>query len=216
MYVRRILIPFLALGVVSSPLFLFNDDQPQLGGASLTLLGNSACPPLPGYGTLPSTNVTQAGNDTSPSQTTYASATEIGSLPVISSSASIVASPSTTGASDRRCTKIIGTTLEDYRFPTYDLQALLSPAKGRFFMFRFVRNGGGLLIVNISGRPQDSPDVPESYKPLAYEAFIHGDLQNTIPFNVSLTSWVNVHLRFGSHTQPLWYVLEVFQIDNFW
>ena len=214
MYVRRFLLPFLAIGVVSTPLFLFNDDQPQLGGASLTLSGNSACPPFPEYGTLFSTNVTQAGNDIITSQITHANATETASLPAINSSASIVASPSTTGVSDQKCTKVIGKSLSRYRFPTYDLRVPLLSAEDRFFVFQFTRNGGGLLLINVAGRPQDSPDIPESYSLIANEAFVDGNLHNSFIFVIDQPLWVNVHLNFiGARDRPFSYVLELFQID---
>ena len=214
MYVRRFLLLFLANGVVSTPLLLFNDNQPQLGGASLTLSGNSDCPLFPGYGTLFSTNVTQAGNDTIASQITYANATETGSLPAINSSASIMASRSTALVSDQKCTKIMGRTLTDYRLPAYDFRALLLPAEDRFFVFKFTRNGGGLLLINIAGRPPNSPDVPQSYSLIAHEAFVDGNLRNTVPFAIKQPAAVNVHLRFFSLTRPFSYNLELFQVDE--
>lgn len=214
MYVWRFLLPLLALGVVSTPLFSFNDNQPQLGGASLTLPGNSACPSLPGYGTLASTNVTQAGNDTIPSQVTYSSATRTGSLPAIGSSASIVASRSTTGVTDKKCTKVISRTLSQYRFPTYDIRVLLTPADDRIFVFQFTRNGGGLLVINVAGRPEESPDIPMSYHLITNHAFVDGNYQNTIAFLINEPLWVNIHLNFGALTRPFSYLLELFQIDE--
>ena len=214
MYVRRFFLPFLATGVVSTPLCLFDDNQPQLGAASLTSSGNSACPTFPEYGTLFSTNVTQAGNDTIQSQIIYANATETGSLPAINSSASIVASRSTTGVSDQKCAIKVSRTLTQYRFPTYDLRVLLTPAEDRFFVFKFTRNGGGLLLINIAGRPEDSPDIPMSYSLLAHEAFVDANLQNSIAFVITEPLWINVHLNFGTRTRPFSYLLEVFQIDE--
>ena len=214
MYVRLILLPFLAVGVLSSPLFSFNNKHPQLGGASSTLSGNSACPPLlPGYGALASTNVTQGGNDTIPSQTTYICATETGSSPAIGSSANVVASPSTTGLANERYTRLFGQSLRQYRFPTFDFQVLLTPAEDRSFLFRFERNGGGILIVNISARPEDSPDVPESYFSITYHAFVHSDLSNSIPFQIAGPLWVDVHLNIGEH-RPHSYNVELIQVDK--
>lgn len=214
MYVLRYALPFLTIGVISTPLFLFDDNQPQPGGASLTLLGNSACPPFTGYGTLSSTNITQAGNDTIPSQTTYASAPGTGGLPAISSSASIVASRSTTGVSDRKCTEVFRTMLAEYGFPTYTFSASLLPAEDRVFMFSFTRNGGGLLFVAIYGRPKDSPEIPSSYSILANQAFVAGNLHNAFTFNITQPTWINVHINFGVHTSPFSYILELNQLDE--
>ena len=214
MYVRLILLPFLAIGVLSSPLFQFDNKHPQFGGASFTLSGNSACPPLlPGHGALASTNVTQAGNDTIPSQTTYVCATETGSSPVISSSANTVGSPSTTGVPNERYTRIFGKNLRQYHLPTYDFQVLLSPAEDRSFLFRFQRNGGGILLVDIIGRPKNSPNIPESYFSITNHAFVHSDLSNSIPFLIAGPLWVNVHLNFGEH-HPYSYNVELIQVDE--
>ena len=215
MYVLRFVLPFLTTGVISTPLFLFDDNQPQLGGASLTSLGNSACPPFPGYGTLFSTNNTQAGNETIPSQTTYAGSPGTGSLPAISSSASIVASPSTTGVSRVKCTTLFTKLLSEYRLPTYDFGASLLPAEDRFFMFSFTRNGGGLLLVEVYGRPQDSPNIPASYSIIANHAFVAGNLYNVFTFNIKQPTWVNVHIIFGTLTRPFSYILELDQVDEF-
>ena len=214
MYVLRYALPLLTTGVISTPLFSFDDNQPQLGGASLTLLGNSACPPFPDYGTLFSANITQASNETIPSQTTYASSPGTGGLPAISSSASIVASRSTTGVSDRKCTEIFRTVLANYGLPTYIFRASLFPAADRFFMFSFARNGGGLLFVAIYGRPKDSPELPSSYSILTNQAFVAGNLHNAFTFNVTQPTMVNVHINFGVHTQPFSYILELNQLDE--
>ena len=212
MYTRRSLLLFLSVSVLSSPLLLLDDTQPQLG-ASLTLLGNSACPQIPGYGSLLSTNVTQAGNVTTASQTTYLSATQTGILPAINSSASIVASPSA-GIPKQICTKIKGQTLSPfipsiYNFPS----ALLSPDENRIFAFKFARNGGQFLHIAIFGRPPSSPDRPESYTALANEVFLEGNLENVVNFHVGQRMWVTVQLRISPRSKSFSYQLELFQID---
>ncbi len=213
MYIRRFLLLFLSISVLSSPLFLLDDTQPQLG-ASLTLLGNSACPQIPGYGSLLSTNVTQDGNVTIASQTTYVSAIQTGILPAINSTASIVAPPSI-GVSKRTCTKIKEATLFDYKPSNYDFPlALLSPNDNRYFAFAFVRTGGQELQITIFGRPQDSPDRPGSYIPFANELFIAGNLENFVYFSIAKPMWVKIHLRIYSRDSgPFTYQLQLFQID---
>ena len=215
MYIRRFLALFLSMRVLSSPLFLLDDTQPQLG-ASINLLDHSACPPLPGYGSLPSINVSQAGNVTIASQTTYVSATQTGLLLAIESSAGIVA-PLSTGASvtsEPRCTKIRGQTLTDYKPSTYVFPpTLLSPGDNRFFAFGFVRSGGQVLQINISGRPPSSPDRPESYISLANEVFIEGDLKNIVYFRVKEPLWVKIRLGITPGSGAFSYQLDLFQID---
>ena len=212
MYIRRLLVLFLSISVLSSPLRLLDDTQPQLG-ASLTLLGNSACPPLSGYGSLAFTNITQASNITIASQTTYISATQTGVLPAINSSASIVAPPSI-GSPEEICTKIKTTTLTKYKPQTYDFPpTLLTPADTRYFAFRFVRNGGQILQIVITGRAPSSPDQPGSYVPLANEVFLQGDLDNHVEFRVFGPMWVKIRLGFSRGSGSLSYRLELYQID---
>ncbi len=213
MYVGRFLLLFLSISVLSSPLFQLDDTQPQLG-ASLTLLGSSACPPLPENGVLPSINVTQAGSVTIASQTTYASATQTEILPAMNSSASIVAPPSI-GVSEQICIKMNGQTLSNYNLPTYDfLPALLSPSANRYFAFKFVRTGGHFLHIMISGLPLSSPDRPGSYSLLANEAFLEGNLENVVWFRITQPMLVKVHLRLGAGSTPFSYQFELFQIDR--
>ena len=212
MYIRRFLLLFLSVSVLSSPLFPLDGTQPQLG-ASLTLLGNSACPQIPGYGSLLSTNVTQAGNVITASQTTSLSATQTGILPAINSSASIVPSPSI-GLPKQICTKIKGTTLAPFKPSIYSFPStLLSPDDNRMFAFKFARNGGQFLHIFISGRPPSSPDRPESSITLANEVFVEGDLENVVYFNVVQLMWVTVLLRISSGSKSFSYQLELFQID---
>ena len=214
MYVRRLLVLFLSISVLSSPLPLLDDNQPQLG-ASLTSLGNSACPPLSGYGSLAFTNFTQAGNITMASQTTYNSATQTGISLAINSSASIVAPPSTVFP-EEICTKIKAATLTKYKPQTYDFPpTLLTPADTRFFAFRFVRTGGQVLQIVITGRAPSSPDQPGSYKPLANEVFLQGDLDNQVQFRVFEPMWVKIRLGVSPGSGPLSYQLELYQIDVF-
>ena len=212
MYIRRFLLLLLSISVLSSPLLLLDDTQPQLGD-SLTVLGNSACPRLPGYGSLPSTHVTQAGNVTIASQFTYLSATQTGTLPAISSSASIVATPST-GVSEQICILIKGQTLFNYKPSTYEFPpALLSPGDNRYFAFRFLRTGGQVLQIVIAGRPPSSPDQPGRYVPLANEAFLQGNLENFVYFRVTQPMWVKVRLGIGRDSGAFSYQLGLYQID---
>ena len=209
MYIRRFLLLFRSIIVLSSPLLVLDDAQPQLG-ASLTLLSNSACPPLLGYGSLASSNFTQAGNITMASQTTYISATQTG---ILNSSASIVAPPSI-GIPEPICTKMKATTLTRYKPSTYDFPpTLLTPADTRYFAFRFVRTGGQLLQIVITGRAPSSPDQPGSYKPLANEVFLQGDLDNQVEFRVFEPMWVKVRLGVSPGSGSFSYQLELYQID---
>ena len=213
MYVRRFLLLFLSIRVLSSPLSLLDDTQPQLG-AALTLLGSSTCPPLPEDGALSSINVTQAGNVTIGSQTIYASATQTGILPALDSSASIVAPPSI-GVSESKCTKLNEENLINYKPSTYDFPpALLSPGANRCFVFGVVRTGGLILQIVIFGRPHDSPDRPESYILIANEAFLERNLENTVDFRVTQPMWVKIHLRLGTNSVPFSYHLALFQVDG--
>lgn len=212
MYTRGFLLLFLSVSVLSSPLLLLDDAQPQLG-ASLTLLGNSACPPLPWFGSLPSTNVTQAGNVAIASQTTYVSATQTGIVPATNSSASIVA-PLSIGGPQPTCTKLKTEILNKYKPSIYNFPpTLLSPGKNRAFGFSFVRNGGQLLHIVIAGRPQSSPDQPGSYFPVANEAFVHGNNANVVEFYIYEPAWVHIQLRVSPGAGAFSYHLELLQID---
>lgn len=210
MYIQRFLLLLRSISVISSPLLLLDDAQPQLG-ASLTLLGNSACPRLLGYGSLPSSNVTKAGNVTIASQTAYVSATQTGISPAINSSASIAAPPLI--GVPLICTKIKEVTLNNYEPTVYNFPGtLLSPDEYRTFVFKFVRTGGQRLQIIITGRSPNSPDKPKSYFIIANHAFVAGNLENEVEFSITELAWVNVQLLLDSGVFS--YRLGLFQLDS--
>ena len=210
MYIQRFLLLLRSISVLSSPLLLLDDAQPQLG-ASLTLLGNSACPRLLGYGSLPSSNVTKAGNVTVASQTAYVSATQTVISPAINSSTSIAAPPLI--GVPLICTKIKEVTLNNYEPTVYNFPGtLLSPDEYRTFVFKFVRTGGQRLQIIITGRSPNSPDKPKSYSIIANHAFVAGNLENEVEFSIDELAWVNVQLLLDSGVFS--YRLGLFQLDS--
>ena len=210
MYIQRFLLLLRSISVLSSPLLLLDDAQPQLG-ASLTLLGSSSCPRLLGYGSLPSSNVTKAGNVTIASQTAYVSATQTGISPAINSSASIAAPPLI--GVPLICTKIKEVTLNNYEPTVYNFPGtLLSPDEYRTFVFKFVRTGGQRLQIIITGRSPNSPDKPKSYFIIANHAFVARDLENEVEFSITELAWVNVQLLLDSGVFS--YRLGLFQLDS--
>ena len=207
---QQFLLLLRSISVLSSPLLLLDDAQPQLG-ASLTLLGSSACPRLLGYGSLPSSNVTKAGNVTIASQSAYVSATQTGISPAINSSASIAAPPLI--GVPLICTKIKEVTLNNYEPTVYNFPGtLLSPDEYRTFVFKFVRTGGQRLQIIITGRSPNSPDKPKSYFIIANHAFVARDLENEVEFSITELAWVNVQLLLDSGVFS--YRLGLFQLDS--